>query len=144
MVFVIVKAAFGQPALKKAGSGARSLPIVVAWVHFPAERFTNSSPDITTLCQKREPKYRSKSKNLSAAELTSIKVRCKKREHVTGGGVSITGGTLDAHVISSYPIDSSDKGRVPDDGWKVVASSDNAVPKKFTAYAICAGKQGKA
>jgi hypothetical protein len=94
------------------------------------------------LSKNRTELYRLRADRPLGASFVSL--TCPGRKwHVTGGGASITGGTLDAHIVSLYPFDGSDKGRVPDDGWKVVTSSDNVVPKKFTAYAICAGRQGK-
>ena len=95
------------------------------------------------LSKNRTELYRLRADRPLGASFVSL--TCPGRKwHVTGGGVGPNDNRPEQGFIhSTFPIDGSDKGRVPDDGWKVVTSSDNVVPKKFTAYAICAGRQGK-
>jgi hypothetical protein len=57
---------------------------------------------------------------------------------VTGGGLSITGTTLDTEVADTFPFDSADAGSTPDDGWRGNAYNDGSgVTLKAQAFAIC-------
>lgn len=83
-------------------------------------------------------KFRKKvGETTSAPDSLALKVSCKKDEHVSGGGVFITGPTDEAFINSSYPIDSHDKGKSPDDGWRVRVHDTAGAGKTVNAYAIC-------
>ncbi len=58
-----------------------------------------------------------------------------------GGGASILGAIADARLNSSYPIDSKDKGKAPDDGWRARGVNLSGSDLAFNAFAICARKQ---
>ncbi len=67
----------------------------------------------------------------------SVVARCRAGEHVAGGGGRITGSIAEAHLAATYPIDNGDRGKAPDDGWKVVARNSSGGDKKVTAVALC-------
>jgi hypothetical protein len=69
-------------------------------------------------------------------ELVKAKVFCKTGV-ATGGGASASKDASNAHLVKTIPIDSKDKGKVPDDGWSIVYENDGIVKQKFTAYVVC-------
>ena len=63
---------------------------------------------------------------------------CPTGSQVTGGGLSITGTTLNTEVADSFPFDGSDAGTTPDDGWQGNANNDGSGQTlKAQAFAIC-------
>ncbi len=77
---------------------------------------------------------------VTAGTSRSVVARCRANEHVAGGGGRITGSIADAHLAATYPIDGGDRGKTPDDGWKVVARNSSGGAKKVTAVALCVRK----
>lgn len=63
-----------------------------------------------------------------------VKAKCPAGTHVSGGG-----GTGAGHLNSSYPYDSGDPGRKPDDGWKARIHYPGPEDDFFTvrAFALC-------
>ena len=61
----------------------------------------------------------------------SPRVRCKGGAHVTAGGGSVGSG----HIVESHPVDSGDRGRAPDDGWRATLFAGTGV--STAAYAVC-------
>ena len=49
----------------------------------------------------------------------TIKAPCPKGTHVISGGMGTVNGYGGILLTGSYPYDSRDKGKAPDDGWKV-------------------------
>ena len=64
-------------------------------------------------------------------------IKCPRHSVVTGGGVYISGSSLDAHVNTTFPLDSGDRGATPEDGWAGHIGNDTGTPKEETVYAIC-------
>jgi hypothetical protein len=82
-------------------------------------------------------KYVTKSFELPPGKTKTFKAPCPKRNHVLGGGHYNTGLYGDVIGAHSYPYDSGDRGRKPDDGW---AAQLRGFTSSYIAsvYAICA------
>ena len=81
-------------------------------------------------------KYVTKSFKLRPGAARTFKAECPKRTHVLGGGHYNSGGYGDVVGVHSYPYDSGDRRRVPDDGW---AAQLRGFGKAHPAlvYAVC-------
>ncbi len=66
-----------------------------------------------------------------------LKAKCPKRSRVVSGGVEIEGGLSLAKIVSTYPFDSRDRNKVPDDGWIGVASNLSSLTVAMRTYAVC-------
>lgn len=89
---------------------------------------------VRAVCAQELPKLFEKSKEIRSHEREGISVNCPRRRHVYGGGAV---GDPDVSLASSFPIDSDDRGKKPDDGWKV--SMDNDQPSgKAEIFVIAA------
>ncbi len=62
---------------------------------------------------------------------------CPAKSHVVGGGALLDGGPLTSALNSSYPADTDDRGKTPDDGWTAIGFNDGAAPEKLKVFAIC-------
>lgn len=69
-------------------------------------------------------------------EHVKAKVFCKQGV-VTGGGGSASEDAFNSHLVVTRPVDSKDKGKVPDDGWAIEFENDGLIKQTFTAYAVC-------
>ena len=58
-----------------------------------------------------------------------IKVKCPNSKHLVGGGVDAG----QRFIQSTYPFDSKDKGKKPDDGWKATTSGLQTATVEVTA-----------
>ena len=83
-------------------------------------------------------RIRSDSVEVPVGEARAAFVRCKRREHVTGGGSRSAGVPSAMNLYGSYPLDLGDAGESPDDAWQANAYNRSAAPKTLKAYAICA------
>jgi len=63
--------------------------------------------------------------------------RCRRKEHVVGGGAKLTGPISRGRLIATHPSDSGDVGSVPDDRWRAGAFNVSGLEKRLTTYAIC-------
>ena len=66
---------------------------------------------------------------------TTIKVKCPAGRHAIGGGY----GRFATDLVASEPFDSKDKGKAPDDGWRVRLWSGSGAPQAMYAWASCMG-----
>ena len=82
-----------------------------------------------TMCTTAKVKYVEASKQHLAVATGKIKVKCPNRKHVVGGGVDAGQRSIE----STYPFDSKDKGKKPDDGWKATTSGLQAATVELTA-----------
>ena len=69
----------------------------------------------------------------------SLRVACPVNEHVVGGGVKLTGAQNMGRMFASFPYDSTDKGKTPDDGWQIGVYNLGGGKKTATGWAICLG-----
>jgi hypothetical protein len=109
-----------------------------AWQDYLRHRAGGSSSIlIDTVCgQSVTPSYRQKVAPLDSSKSAKVRARCNSG-HITGGGAVISGNIPDAHIAGSYPVDGSDKDKIPDDGWEARATNDTGSDKTLTTYAIC-------
>ena len=82
-----------------------------------------------TMCTSAKVRYMEASKPHEAVQTGKIKVKCPNRKHLVGGGVEAG----QRFVQSTYPFDSKDKGKKPDDGWKATTSGLQAATVEVTA-----------
>ena len=81
------------------------------------------------MCTSAKVKYVEASKQHLAVATGKIKVKCPNSKHVVGGGVDAG----QRFIESTYPFDSKDKGKKPDDGWKATTSGLQAATVEATA-----------
>lgn len=99
-----------------------------------------SSYLIEVICGEDLPTYVSRDTALEAPSPFSTAGRtakCAKSDHVTGGGVLISGPTDEAYVLASYPVDLKDKDKAPDDAWRAAGVNTDGGAKTLSTYAIC-------
>jgi len=82
-------------------------------------------------------KYVTKSFDLPPGKPKTFKAPCPKHHHVLGGGHYNNGLYGDVIGAHSYPYDSGDRGRKPDDGWAAQLRGFT-VSYDVSIYAICA------
>ncbi len=80
--------------------------------------------------------YVEKTQTLRAGERKALAAPCPGATRVLSGGGYNT-GVLDSAVMShSFPLDTGDRGRKPDEGWRVLWTTKSRV--EITTHAICA------
>ena len=70
--------------------------------------------------------------SIAAGATMSLKVRCRQTFQVSGGGVM---GNL--QIFASLPYDGRDRGKVPDDGWRIRVRNRTLSPQPLQVNAIC-------
>lgn len=91
----------------------------------------NGTDNLTayTMCTTAKVKYVEASKEHPAVATGKINAKCPNSKHVVGGGVDAG----QRFIESTYPFDSKDKGKKPDDGWKATTSGLPADTVELTA-----------
>jgi hypothetical protein len=79
----------------------------------------------------RKLRYVYESRVVLGNERSTLKARCPRKYHVTGGGVEGF-----ANYLASVPFDGKDAGKAPDDGWKGTMQNFNS-PEALLVHAIC-------
>lgn len=100
----------------------------------------SGSQDLSSYAICSEGKFTYKGSRLAELEAVgtkSAKAACPGSKHVVGGGAYLSGTILDSFINSTYPVDSKDKGKAPDDGWKVRIRHTDPGSVDFRAFAIC-------
>jgi hypothetical protein len=92
---------------------------------------------VFAMCRTADPDVASSSHHVTAGQSESLRVNCPSHTHVTGGGASIFGATGQGYLNSTYPVDGSDSGTKPDDGWKSRTFNVTGSGKSMDAFAIC-------
>jgi hypothetical protein len=92
------------------------------------------------ICEPGAHSYPKKKVTVKAGKARTAKVSCDRDEHVLDGGITLLEPGNTGAINSSYPFDSSDEGKTPDDGWKVRVSNGSAAKAKGTAFAVCRQK----
>jgi len=102
------------------------------------------SVDVIAVCRKRKPVYRSNTAKVRVGHARTVAARCPDGTHVSAGGGYATGtpgasATPEgSYLNSSFPFDSRDAGRVPDDGWKVRIYNISDAPRiRINVSAVC-------
>jgi hypothetical protein len=76
--------------------------------------------------------------SLSAGESGITEANCPAGTHGVGGGVTPESSpTSESRINSTFPIDTGDPDRRPDDGWEGDVYNISGTAKSFSAYAIC-------
>ena len=68
-------------------------------------------------------------------EYLTVKAKCPRGTHVTGGGEVNDGGFGELNIVHTYPVDRGDPGSSPDDGWAVLLHNQGSHSGKV--HAIC-------
>src|SRR6186713_803103 len=63
--------------------------------------------------------YVSKGSTVAAKKTATITAACPKGTHVFSGGERNRGGVRSIFIRQTFPFDSGDKDKAPDDGWRV-------------------------
>ena len=110
---------------------------------FRASTGVGDGVSVYAACSERSLRYEStaRRKLLPGGKTATVTARCAPSQHVTGGGVAVTGRPGDAEVNSSYPIDLGDADSNPDDGWRARVLSTDGDPRKMRAHAICQSRR---
>jgi hypothetical protein len=118
-----------QRSVRRRSSVAASLAVVLVALVMavPADAEIVKSGGLTYVTRSIEP---------TPNEVRTLTAKCPPGTHVWAGGHYNTGGFGEAFPRHSYPYDSGDKGRVPDDGWKVQTSAGEGVVVRI--HATCA------
>jgi hypothetical protein len=95
-----------------------------------------AAPADATVVKSGGLSYVSKSFEPEPNAVKTLVARCPTGTHVWAGGHYNTGGFGEALPRHSYPYDSGDAGKAPDDGWKVQISALEGVVVRV--YATCA------
>lgn len=86
-------------------------------------------------------RYVSDSVEVGAGKPGSLRVRCGKRQAVTGGGFDLGEPGFESpetRLVSSRPVDlKPDANHVPDDAWLAKAYNGSAETQPLHVYAIC-------
>lgn len=88
------------------------------------------------------PSYPRKRVATPKRKRTAATVSCTGGGHVLSGGGFVTGPTGSQRLVASGPFDSNDRGRQPDDGWRVAVDNLGTKRRALTAVAICARVPG--
>lgn len=110
------------------------------WTTFAWHRagYLKSFVRMQSVCMKgAKPKYPDVGTAFSTQQTVTHKVPCPKKTVVVGGGGESTGPASQNHLSVSVPYDSGDKGKVPDDGWKVTYANPGATEQDFVSSAVC-------
>ena len=94
---------------------------------------------VWAFCAPGKTQYPSKHRILPLGETRTTKVPCPGGTRVLSGGVALDGLNSDTHLDALLPFDDGDRGKRPDDGWKVKATNVGGADKQFTAWAFCRG-----
>lgn len=96
---------------------------------------------VFAICAKQEKvSYKTATaKKLKSNHASNQKLSCPKGEHAVSGGSKVSGPGDGAHLEGSYPFDSGDKGKVPDDGFKLSTFNDHGSKKNVRSTLICLG-----
>lgn len=81
------------------------------------------------MCTSAKIKYVTADKTHNGVTTGKIKVKCPNSKHLVGGGVDAG----QRFIQSTYPFDSKDKGKKPDDGWKATTSGLQTATVEVTA-----------
>jgi hypothetical protein len=93
------------------------------------------------ICNEGGRSVESKQRMLKANKTRKLSAGCDADRHVIGGGALISGALSAARLNSSYPFDSKDAGKKPDDGWRARGVNLASSTLDFEAFAICANRQ---
>jgi len=101
-------------------------------------KYTPSGPlETFAICNEGGRSLNSRERLLKANRTRTVSASCERDKHVIGGGASILGPIASARLNSSYPFDSKDPGKKPDDGWRARGINLASGDLDFETFAIC-------
>ena len=125
---------------------ATSVPVVGqnAWRVWANNRGPNSASMIAfVVCTSGyDLRQRFAEVNLPAHSSKATPARCPAGTSAVGGGVYISGSTLDLVVSTSKPWDSGDRDSKPNDGWFGRANNGSGTDQVMETWAVCS-KNGR-
>jgi hypothetical protein len=89
------------------------------------------------ICDSKRRAYRAATRRIPDTESRTVKARCGRSQHVSGGGAVLLGAPVYGEIESTYPFDGPDRGRAPDDGWAVRASNLDHQSRRLKVTAVC-------
>jgi hypothetical protein len=107
---------------------------------------TSQHMTVTAVCSKlgKYKVIRTHQVSLPDNSQVAATARCPVGSRVTGGGLGIRGFDNGYEVAGSFPIDGSDRNKLPDNGWTGLANNDGQSsapdPQRNTtmnAFAVC-------
>ena len=114
----------------------RALALAILTVLAACGPLAASAPASVTVERVGGIKYLTKSFELQPGTPRTVRVACPARHHVLGGGHYNSGQYGDVIASHSYPFDSDDRRRKPDDGWAAqLRGFSQSYPA--TVHAIC-------
>jgi len=127
---------FLQPSI--VGEPFWSFPLGDSWrvfMHVPAAGAQTVNAYV--MCKKGNLRHREKDLEIAAGKTKLAKVGCPGATHATGGGGAMEASGGDGWINSSYPYDDGDRGRKPDDGWKIRIYNQDGDSHPMEVHAIC-------
>ena len=104
-------------------------------------KYDSTGPlETLAICNEGARSVESKQRLLKATKTRKLSAECDANRHVIGGGALISGALSAARLNSSYPIDSKDQGKKPDDGWRARGVNLASSNLDFEVFAICANR----
>jgi hypothetical protein len=82
-------------------------------------------------------KYVSEGSTVAAKKAATITASCPKGTHVFSGGERNGGGFGSIFIRQTFPFDSGDKNKAPDDGWRVRVKNQAHKKQAVTTEAVC-------
>ncbi|MDX6585564.1 MAG: hypothetical protein QOI31_37 [Solirubrobacterales bacterium] len=117
------------------GGDANSIPDD-GWEGRGANLFGGSkSMTVFAICSTGHIEYATDHGRLEAGAGSGT-ARCPGSTHISGGGVSVGGSSLDAWPTRSRPLDLEDGNSQPDDAWQTRVFNSGP-ERRLTTYAIC-------
>lgn len=99
---------------------------------------SSSSLLVDVICKAGpDPDRRSATTSLPVGATKTVKKSCPADEVAAGGGGLLGGDAGEAHILASAPYDGGDKGKVPDDGWRLKARNDVGAAKMVKVDVVC-------
>ena len=93
---------------------------------------------IDAVCMKdTKPSYKVQGVAFSTDDVISQSVRCPRTKTAVGGGPSVSGPASQSHVARTRPLDSDDKGEVPDDGWEITVANPTMAEMDVVVWVAC-------
>jgi hypothetical protein len=98
---------------------------------------SNKRGVVIAVCSRATVRYANGRASAPAGSAASARAACPTGMHVAGGGAGLSGSATEAFINTSFPYDSNDADRRPDDGWKARAFNQGGPEKVLTVHAAC-------
>ena len=92
---------------------------------------------VWAFCATGKVRYPTRTTQLELGDTRAIKAKCPAGTKVLSGGFYLDGLNSQVHLNAMRPIDDSDDGAQPDDGWQVRVTNLAGADKLYQAWAFC-------